>query len=232
MTCVLGQQWTGVCVAFTVTAPMGWEAEALLHQHLWCTVSVLIRVSREYQQTGHNTTHWPVSVTHSYWSVVCWLLTLIDYADYYTWQMLHHSYSVSEPHHEWRYLWSCWNWQDRNHQRPRPVTRHHGLCVQLLRANGLQGLQNTIHRSEEHYSHSSLYVMYCLFLSSSLFQSIGNIYKGLAQTGVWGCFDEFNRISVEVLSVVAVQVKTIQDAVRNKKQRSGPSHTISQFPVP
>ncbi|KAF5274393.1 hypothetical protein FQA39_LY07273 [Lamprigera yunnana] len=49
------------------------------------------------------------------------------------------------------------------------------------------------------------------------YKSVGDIYKGLAQTGTWGCFDEFNRIAVEVLSVVSVQVKTIQDAVKAKK---------------
>ncbi|KAH0513439.1 Dynein heavy chain 11, axonemal [Microtus ochrogaster] len=51
------------------------------------------------------------------------------------------------------------------------------------------------------------------------YRSIGNIYKGLVQTGAWGCFDEFNRIAVEVLSVVAVQVKMVQDAIRDGKKR-------------
>ncbi|KAG7187946.1 hypothetical protein KM043_013908 [Ampulex compressa] len=51
------------------------------------------------------------------------------------------------------------------------------------------------------------------------YKSCGNIYKGLAQTGAWGCFDEFNRISVEVLSVVAVQVKCVLDGLKARRKK-------------
>eukprot|EP01062_Namystynia_karyoxenos_P024171 TRINITY_DN1939_c0_g6_i1.p1 TRINITY_DN1939_c0_g6~~TRINITY_DN1939_c0_g6_i1.p1 ORF type:complete len:4792 (+),score=1866.14 TRINITY_DN1939_c0_g6_i1:876-14378(+) len=75
------------------------------------------------------------------------------------------------------------------------------------------------------------YVFNCSEQMNSV--TLANIFKGLSSAGAWGCFDEFNRIRLAVLSVVAAQYRCILDALREGRRtfRLGDKHDVTLDPT-
>lgn len=76
------------------------------------------------------------------------------------------------------------------------------------------------------WRHTCSFPLSCLVTFSVLLtldcccgQMMGKLCSGMVQCGAWCCFDEFNCISVEVLSVIAAQLQSIKAAKNSHSVR-------------
>ena len=61
------------------------------------------------------------------------------------------------------------------------------------------------------------------------YESMSKFFKGLAASGTWVCFDEFNRLEINVLSVISQLILIIQQAKTEGAQKMMIESTSLKF---